>query len=608
MAKKTLENFYKKPEKAAQEQMKIDSLYLKGNILAELEDKSLAEVSDYSYELLKFHGTYQGHNRDTATARKKQGLEKENEFMVRMRLPAGRLTAKQYIEVDDIATKYANDTIRITTRQTLQLHVIAKNDLQECIADINKAMVSTLSACGDVVRNITAVSAPIKDEKHRKLLEVTDLLVAFCAPKTTGYDEVWNGKEASNRESEHAEPLYGKTYLPRKFKIGIITPEDNGIDVFTHDLGIILVYEGEVFKGYNLVIGGGMGMNHEPAKDEKATYPRVATPFCFVTEGDLLNAVEAIVKLQRDFGDRTDRKHARLKYVVEELGLDFVKEKFTEYYAATNPQNAFSDFVNIPEYKVKNHLGWHPQGDGKFYLGIPTASGRIADYTEGKPHASGYTADASPEFKNAKYKTAFRKLSEKYGFDISLTADQKFIICDVAAEQKDEIEQFLRSYNLPLAEDLPQAMQHFHTCVALPTCAKALSESERVQFEMMNDITAKLKKFNLENEHIAIRVTGCPNGCARPYVGDIGIVGRMPDHYVIFIGGDFAGTRLNTKVFDKVPLAHLGTALEPLFEAYSKGKNPHEGFGDFCTRYGIEKLITDSEPKLAEYKWGKFAA
>jgi sulfite reductase (ferredoxin) len=607
MPKKTLETFYKKAEASAQEQMKINSQYLKGDIAAELADTSLAEVSDYSYDMLKFHGTYQGYNRDTQLARKKQGLEKENEFMVRCRIPGGRLSAEQYIAFDDIATKYANNTLRATTRQTFQIHVVAKNDLQACIADINKAFLSTLSACGDVVRNVTTVPAPIKDFKHEKLIKVTEEIAEFIKPKTTAYDELWNGAATSNRDSDTTEPLYGITYLPRKFKIGVIIPEDNAIDVFTHDLGIILVYEGEKFIGYNIAVGGGMGMNHEAGKDEKQTYPRLATPLCLVREGCLHNAIEAIVKIQRDFGDRTDRKHARLKYVVEELGQDWFFEKFVEYYAATKPSANFEKYYPIAEYKIKNHLGWHEQGDGNWYLGIPTASGRIADYSEGIVLQSGYHANETAEFKNAKFKTAFREIAEKFAFNITVAADQKFILCDIPENKKAEVEALLKKYNIPLKEDVVPALQHFHTCVSLPTCAKALAESERVQFAMIEDIKAKLTKYNLQNEHIAIRVAGCPNGCSRPFVGDIGIVGRMPDHYVLFIGGDFEGTRLNTKVFDKVPLAHLGAALEPLFETYAANKNPHEGFGDFCTRYGIEKLIAEAEPKLNEYKWGKLA-
>lgn len=606
MSKKTLETFYNKPVPSGQEQMKIDSKFLKGNIAEELADKNLKEVSDYSYELLKFHGTYQGYNRDTATALKKQGLDKENEFMVRIRLPGGRMTAAQYIAMDDLASKYANATLRMTTRQTFQFHVIAKDNLKDCMADINKAFLSTLSACGDVVRNVMASPAPINDPKQKRLLADVDQIVSFCAPKTSSYDELWNGKPSFHKDHENPEPLYGQTYLPRKFKITIINPDDNSTDVFSHDLGFINVWKGDTHLGYNVYVGGGAGMSHEPGKDQKATYPRVASPLCFVGTHDLLNTVEAVVKFQRDYGDRTDRKHARLKFICEELGMDFVKTKFAEYFAATKPNEPFKEIQPIDEIKLKEHLGWHEQGDGKWYLGIPTPSGRLMDYAVGQHHQSGYTADQSPIYKEAKYKTGLRKLAEKYAYNIALSPDHKFLICDVPEDKKAELEEFLRSYNLPFMDDLIPAMQHFHTCVALPTCAKALAESERVQFQMMNDIQAKLEKFNLQNEHLAIHVTGCPNGCARPFNCDIGIVGRMPDHYVIFIGGDLIGSRLNTKIFDKVPLTHLGTALEPMFEVFAANKNDHEGFGDFCVRYGIDKLAAHAESILgAEHKWAK---
>jgi sulfite reductase (ferredoxin) len=606
---KTLDTFYKKPEKSANEQMKIDSKYLAGDIANELADDSTKSVSDYSYELLKFHGTYQGFNRDTSTARKKEKQEPDYEFMVRIRLPGGRMTPAQYLAMDELAHKHANGTIRVTTRQTFQFHVIEKKNLKAAIHDINLAMLSTLSACGDVVRNVTTSPAPIKDAKHAKLLEDSYKIAEFCTPKTTGYDEIWNDKKESNREIDNAEPLYGKTYLPRKFKIGVTLPEDNAADVFTHDLGVVLIYEGEVFKGYQLMIGGGMGMNHEPGKDQKATYPRVANEIAFIAPDDLLKAVEAIVKFQRDFGDRTDRKHARLKYVVEELGLDFAIEKFHEYFNALNPSAPAAAPIKGIKYKIKNHLGWHEQGDGKLYLGVPIASGRIMDYGEGK-HESGYNSEGFPLFENTKYMTGFREFVKKYNLPITLTPDQKIIFCDIEPSQKSEIEAFFGKYNIPLKEAHTPMMQHFHTCVSLPTCAKALAESERVQFQMMYDVQKQLDKHGISNEQMSVRVTGCPNGCSRPFVGDIGIVGRMPGAYVIFIGGDTEGTRLNTKVFDKVPLEHLGTVLEPMFEKFSKEKNQGEKFGDFCHRVGSEIVAKYAEEKLApqNFAWAKLVA
>lgn len=583
-----------------QEGMKVDSRYLKGKIAEELADPAIAEVSDYSYELLKFHGTYQGYNRDTATERKKAGLDKEHEFMVRLRIPAGGMTAEQYLAMDELAGKYANDSIRITTRQTFQFHVILKENLKKHIAEINQAMLSTLSACGDVVRNVMASNAPIANHKYARLKEDTARIVELCAPKTSSYDELWNDKTDSNRENDAVEPLYGETYLPRKFKIGLIIPEDNGIDVFSHDLGIVLIYEGETLKGYNILMGGGFGMNH----NQPATYPRLATPIAFVGADDLLNAVEAVVKLQRDHGDRTNRKHARLKYVVEENGIEWTRKTLEKYFADTNPSAPLQDAVPVEKYSVPDYMGWHEQGDGKWYLGIPVPSGRVVDYNLDNP--TGYNTGENKDFAGARYRTGLRDVIRDYGMNLVLTADQNIVLCDIDEGQKGEIEQKLRGYGIQLRESYTNFQRNFLACVALPTCGKALAEAERVQFPLMDDIQAVLDKHGISDEKLAVRVTGCPNGCARPYVGDIGIVGRMPGHYVLFIGGDFEGTRLNTKVFDKVPQADIAKALDPMIALFVKERTNGEGFGDFCHRYGIENVVADAKAAL-DFKWAQAA-
>ncbi len=596
---------------AKQEAMKVDSRFLKGNVAQELADGSTGAVTDETYELLKFHGSYFGHNRDTATERKKQKLEKEYEFMVRTRIPGGRLSAQQYLTMDDLANKYANGTVRLTTRQTIQFHVIMKEHLKDSIAEINHALLSTQSACGDVVRNVMIPAAPYQNVKYQQLRDDCDKIAAFVRPKTSAYNEIFLDEEADEiRErvaGDEYEPLYGATYLPRKFKIGLIIPEDNTIDVFTHDLGFVLVYEGEKLKGYNVLLGGGMGMSHEAAKEwkDKKTYPRVADPIAFVAPDDLLNAVEAVVKLQRDHGDRSDRKHARLKYVVEEKGLAWTRSEFEKYFNATRPSQPAKDPVEINHFHVPDPMGWHEQGDGKWFLGLPVASGRVMDYHPDQRHPSGYTANGFTRFENTQYQTGIRKLVEFLGVDMVITPDQKLIFCDLEASQKADIERILKEHRIPTREDLSNMEAHFHTCVSLPTCAKALAESERVQFQIMESIQAELAKHGLQDEHMAVRVTGCPNGCSRPYVGDIGIVGRMPGHYVLFIGGDLEGTRLNVKTYDKVPLDHIPAALSPLFARFAKERIGHERFGDYCHRVGVEKLMEKVKPELEDYKWAE---
>lgn len=399
------------------------------------------------------------------------------------------------------------------------------------------------------------------------------------------------------------EPLYGDTYLPRKFKIGLITPEDNSIDVFTHDLGIVLIFEGDTLKGYNLLLGGGMGMKHEPNVEwkDKKTYPRLATPIAFAGPEDLLNAVEAVIKLQRDWGDRKDRQHARLKYVVQERGAEWVRRTLEDYFNATRPKQKLKDPILVAKYQIPSHMGWHDQKDGKLYLGLPVPSGRIVDYD--KPDQSGYTKQVTGHFKQAQYRTGLREIIKEYGMNLVLTPTEEIILCDIAPSQKEEIEKKLKSYHIPLAEEHTPMQLHFMTCVALPTCAKALAESERVQFPLSDSIQAAMDRNGVGKEKITVRVVGCPNGCARPYVGDIGIVGRMPGHYVLFIGGDFEGTRLNTKVFDKVPQDEIAAALDPMFALYAKEKQTGEGFGDFCHRYGVERVVENVRGKLKNYKW-----
>ncbi len=579
---------------SGQEAIKKESNYLRGNIAAELADASTGDVTDATYELLKFHGSYFGHNRDTATERKKAGLEKEYEFMVRSRIPGGRLNAGQYLAMDDIAGKYANGTLRITTRQVFQFHVILKKDLKAHIAAINHAMLSTVAGCGDVVRNITASPAPLKNARYERLRADMERVAAFVKPKTTGYRELWLDEEKDEvcertvkfPGDDAVEPLYGLTYMPRKFKIGIVLPEDNSVDVFTHDLGIVLVYEGDLFKGYNILLGGGMGMKHEAVKswDEKKTYPRLADPIAFVGADDLLAAVEAAVKLQRDFGDRTDRQHARLKYVVAERGVEWTRKTFGDYFAKAGG-NHLADPAPVAKYQIPNHMGWHEQGDGKLFLGLKIPSGRIVDYDT--PDQSGYTRNVTGIFKTARYRTGLRAVIEVFKPNIVLTPTGEMLLADIDPSQRTAVETMLTQHGIPLADAYTPMQLHFFTCVALPTCAKALAESERVQFPVMDALTAMLAKHGLSNERMTIRIAGCPNGCSRPYVGDIGIVGRLPGAYAIFVGGDFEGTRLSTKLFDKVPEADIPATLEPLFIRYAAERKHGEGFGDFCHRVGV---------------------
>jgi sulfite reductase (ferredoxin) len=571
---------------SGQETIKRESNYLKGKIAEELADLSTAEVSDETYELLKFHGSYFGYDRDSATERKKQGLDKEWEFMVRMKCPGGRLNAAQYIALDALVDKYANGTLRITTRETFQFHCIKKVGMKPLIADINRLLLSTLGGCGDVVRNIMTCPAPVKDKLHDKLEEDAFLLARHCAPKTSAYYEVWmDGEKVHDypflptpNDSGVAEPLYGDTYMPRKFKIGISTPEDNCIDVLSHDLAILSLFNGQEHAGYNFALGGGMGMKHNSPK----TYPRVATPIMYVPPELFIPATEAVIKLQRDHGDRGDRQHARLKYVVQEKGAQWVKEQLEGYIG-----RKLDDPRPMGKFGVEEHTGWHEQGDGKWFLGVPVSSGRIID----REHEA--------------IRTGLREVILEYGMDLRLTADQNIILCDIETGEKTAIEQKLRKHGIKLREDVTPAYRNMLACVAYPTCGKALAEAERVKLPMLDGIEKAMQRQGVRDDQIAIRLAGCPNGCSRPYGGDIGIVGRMPDHYALYIGGDFEGTRLNEKVFDKVPYEALPDALEPMFALWKEKRIAGESFGDFCQRYGVAAVKQKAVDALTGKDWAK---
>lgn len=561
------------------EEIKERSVYLKGTLAEELSDPSVPYISEDSEQLIKHHGSYQQYDRDTATERKKAGLDKEWSFMVRVKCPGGRMTAEQYLQMEVLADKYANGTLRITTRETFQFHGILKENMKAHIAGINHALLTTLGGCGDVVRNIMCSPAPIKDVVHERLLADTQLLARELAPKTSAYHEIWLDGENVAREPENdaLEPLYGKHYLPRKFKIAVGVAEDNSVDMLTHDLALVQIWENSKLQGYNIYMGGGLGMTH----NKPATYPRLATPVAFIGADDLLRGAEAVVKLQRDHGDRSNRKHARLKYVVEEKGLAWTKQTLEEYYG-----EKMQDPRPIKAFKVVDHMGWHEQKDGKWYLGIPISSGRITDRGEEKIHSG------------------LHHVISTYQMPIVLTADQNIILCDIEEKDKTNITKALKSFGIKLKEDVTDVYRNFLACVSLPTCGLALAEAERAKLPLVAEMEKIMEKHGVLNERISVRITGCPNGCARPYAGDIGLVGRTPGNYALFVGGDFEGTRLNTRLFDRIPFEDLPAVFDVLFEQYAKEKKSGEGFGDFCHRVTVDHVLVVVKERLGtQFKW-----
>ncbi len=553
------------------ERLKLASRGLRGD-LAEQFAAGGTQVTEDGYNLLKFHGTYEQHDRDSATERKQQGLEKAYSFMVRVRIPGGALTAAQYLALDALADRYANATLRVTTRQAIQFHGVLKGDLRAHIAAINHALLTTQCACGDVVRNVITSPAPRRTPRHQRLLADAQALSTALLPASRAYHELFldAAAQADLGTEAEPEPLYGPAYLPRKFKIALGLPEDNTADVLANDFAAIALYEANRLVGYNIAVGGGLGMTHNKA----ATYPRLASLVGFVGPDQLIPAAQAAIALHRDYGNRADRRRARLKYVVEDNGVEWVRARLSEQLGFALAPPRLMPHLAMPEL-----LGWHGQGDGLFWLGVPLPSGRIADTDE------------------AKLRTALRIIVERFGADPVLTPQQDLLLSNVAADARDDIEAILRAHGVTLAEQMTPLARWALACPALPTCGLALTEAERVRAPMVASIDAALARQGLGEERISLRITGCPNGCARPYAGDIGIVGRMPGFYALYVGGDFEGTVLSFKLLDKVAEDDIAATLEPLFAAFAGQRHDGEAFGPFCRRLGAERLLDEISAK-----------
>src|SRR5215469_12243973 len=559
------------------EAVKQQSRQLRGHIARDLVGTE-EPFDNEGYSLLKFHGIYQGYDRDSATERKQRGEDKLWQFMVRVRIPGGRLTAEQYLALDALADRYANGSLRVTTRQSIQFHGVLKAGLKSTIAGINAALLTTLAACGDVVRTVTTTPAPIRDAVHDRLAAEARRLSGHLLPRTGAYHEIWVEGAPWREESgaaEEVDPLYGERYLPRKFKIGLAVPEDNTIDVLTNDLAIVALFEGAHLTGYNFLLGGGHGMTHNNPK----TYPRLASPVAFVEPEDLVDAAAAVVRLHRDYGDRGNRRHARLKYIIAENGEDWARERLSEYLG--KPLTPCREMLPL---EVPNHLGWREQGDGNLYLGIPVSSGRIVDD------------------ERSRIRTALREIVSRFGCDPILMPSQDIILSEIRPADSEAIEALLRGHGVRFAVDMLPVERWALACPALPSCGLALTEAERVRNDIVAAIAERLERYGLEHERLSIRITGCQNGCARPYTGDIGIVGRMPGFYAVFVGGDFEGTRLNAPLADKVPLDGIAELLDPLFELFAAQRAESEGFGDFCHRAGmaaLQQAIADRQKDVA---------
>ncbi len=546
--------------KQSAEQVKAESRGLRGTIGEELA-KADPFFSDASDKLLKFHGIYQQEDRD---ARKLDRTVDHHQFMLRTRLPGGQLTAQQYLLLDEIADRYANGTLRITTRQTIQFHGVIKGSLRETVRGINNALITTLGACGDIVRNVMACPTPGADPRRQTMEEYALTLTQAFFPRTNAYHQIWIDDEAIVDDREIDDPLYKQTYLPRKFKIAIADAGDNCVDIYTNDVGLVALFDdNQKLLGFNLLAGGGMGMSH----NNSATYARLADEIAFVTPEQAIEAVTAVVTIHRDFGDRENRKHARLKYILQDRGVEWFREEL-----ANRVSFPLVPVRPMPSFAVHDHLGWHEQGDGRWYVGLHVENGRIADRRE------------------LRLRSGLRTLIEKFELSTRLTAQQNILLTGIGAEDRPAVVALLAEYGIRPVEEITKARRNAMACVALPTCGLSLAEAERVFPAVIDQLETTLDELGIGSSDITARMTGCPNGCARPYVAEVAFVGRSLDKYTVFLGVNPAGTRLARPFLDLVPLDQLVRVLKPVLADYRDQREQGESFGDFVERVDLDYL------------------
>jgi sulfite reductase (NADPH) hemoprotein beta-component len=542
------------------EAIKEASAYLRGTLAEGVADEITGAISDDDQQLVKFHGMYLQDDRDLRAERSKKKMEKAFAFMLRVRIPGGTLTPAQWLALDEVARLYGNRTLRVTTRQAVQLHGVIKSNLKATLKEIDQVLLDTLAACGDVNRNVMCNPNPYQSRAHAAALALAKAISDHLTPQTTAYREIWlDGEKIAGGDEEVVEPIYGKTYLPRKFKTVVAVPPSNDVDVFAHDLGFVAILNGDgEIEGWNVTVGGGMGMTH----GEPDTYPRTADVMGFCRSEDVIAIAEAVVTVQRDWGDRSDRKHARLKYTIEDKGLDaFRAEVEKRSHVKLSPARAVT-FTSTGD-----RLGWTEGEDGNHHLTLFVENGRIRNLPDAA-HLDGY-----------------RKLAEAHKGDFRLTPNQNVIVANVADKDRAAIEAIVTEFGLD--RNLSGLRRNSMACVALPTCGLALAESERYLPDLVTALEERLEAHGLAQEDIVIRMTGCPNGCARPYLAEIGLVGKGPGRYNLYLGGAFDGSRLSKLYAEDIEHEAIIKALEPLFAAYARLRASGEPFSEFLLRMGF---------------------
>jgi sulfite reductase (ferredoxin) len=549
------------------ERIKEASRALRGTIREDLANDS-PTFDGGNAQLLKFHGVYQQEDRDRRKEARQRGLDRHYQMMVRTRIPGGKVSPDGYLAHDRIAERWGNGTIRITTRQDFQLHGVLKGDLWSSLHAINEALMTSLGGCGDQVRNVMCCPAPIHDRLREELQAALPRLVDGLTPTTGAYHEIWvDGERAAGPdEVAGAEPdeLYGTTYLPRKFKVGLAVEGDNCIDVYANDLALVAMRGPEGgLDGFDVLVGGGLGRtNNKPD-----TYPAVARPLAFVPTERLIETARAVVAVQRDHGNRSDRRHARLKYLLADRGLPWFREQ-----VQSRVSFALKDPRPLAWEPLDDHLGWHEQGDGRLFYGLYVENGRIQDAGE------------------MRLRTALRRLVEEHRPVLWMTAQQNVIVAGVEPGRRAAIERLLADHGVTPTEGYSQTVRNSMACPAVPTCGLAVAESERVLPDLSRRIERVVAELGLSEERISFRMTGCPNGCARPYLGDVGFVGTTLGKYDVFLGGDFLGTRLNSLFAHNVPIDEIPALLRGPLAAFAAERGEGEGFGDWCNRQGVDAL------------------
>ncbi len=564
------------------EDIKQQSARLRGTLLDSLANPITGALAEADQTLIKYHGSYQQDDRDIREERRRQKLEPAFSFMIRTRTPGGTVSPAQWLKLDAIATTYAERGLRITTRQAFQFHGVIKGELKATMQAINAALIDTLAACGDVNRNIAVSANPHLSQLHGAVHAQAAALSKHLLPNSRAYYEIWLDEEKVADSGEEAEPIYGDKYLPRKFKIGFAIPPDNDVDVFAQDLGFIAIANDDgTLAGYDVTVGGGMGATHGDAE----TYPRLGDVIGFIAAGDVTAIAEAVITTQRDWGNRTVRKRARLKYTIDDRGLDAFKAEVERRSGVMfAPTRTFAFAHN------GDRFGWSEGHDGRWHLTLRIVAGRIwdrsADDGHDVRHLSGLRAVA-------------KRLAERENSaEFRLTPNQNLVIANIDADQRHAIDTLIAEYGLDVHRNASAVRLNSLACVALPTCGLAMAEAERYLPDFIDRFETLLARHGLEDANIHIRLSGCPNGCSRPYLGEIALVGKAPGRYNLMLGADHRGQRLNALYRENIDEAAILAAVDPLLARYARERDVDERFGDFLFKNGLVPRDTNAPRTL----------